>query len=170
MNSLMVLNIPGTAVAVFLLFVPLSSDVPSAETLMAWIIACEMTVLCKPLLFMATGEVDLLVKAHLKCVGCMTDFSVFARELQSLSACWPWWNLTYLHPEHACVPRTRDLAIVEYRCQMNPEQACGARVLENRGENLGNSEGCTSKEIVTALYTPSVHAATVAPCFPPSSL
>jgi hypothetical protein len=167
MNCLMVLNIPGTAVAVFLLFVPLSSDVPSAETLMTWIIACEMTVLCKPLLFMATGEVDLLVKAHLKCVGSMTDLLV---ELQSLSACWPWWNLTYLHSEHACVSRTRDLAILEYRCQMDPKEACGARVLENRGENLGNSEGCTSKEIVTELYTPSAHAAAVATCFSPSSL
>jgi hypothetical protein len=60
----------NTAVAFGVTLVPFSLEAPGSETLMARVVAGEMTVLYESLLVMATGnEVDLLVEAHLGRMG-----------------------------------------------------------------------------------------------------
>lgn len=55
----------GTILTLTSVLLPLALNVPSAEALMAGVIACKMAILQKPLLFVsARNEVDLLVGAH----------------------------------------------------------------------------------------------------------
>jgi hypothetical protein len=47
------------------MLLPLTPNVPSPETLMAWVVACEMAILLEPLLFVAArDEMNLLIVAH----------------------------------------------------------------------------------------------------------
>lgn len=50
--------------AIGFVLLPRTLDVPSAEALMAWVVACEMTVLDEVVFFMPASALDLLVKTH----------------------------------------------------------------------------------------------------------
>jgi hypothetical protein len=59
--------------------IPLTFVAPSAKTLVAGIVACEMTVLDESLLLMAAGnERNLFVVAHLGCDGEVDDLTASA--------------------------------------------------------------------------------------------
>jgi hypothetical protein len=106
-----VLFLSYTVATTHLSLIPFSSDVPSAETLMARIVACEMAMLYEQVLNMAARECDLLIKAHsLLCrwYGCLfghynhcqlvdyggtlQTYIEIARLWLVLEIWWPWYT------------------------------------------------------------------------------
>jgi hypothetical protein len=55
----------GTVIALCFVLLPVLSDVPGSEALVAGIVACEVAVLLEPFFLVSTrDEVDLLVVTH----------------------------------------------------------------------------------------------------------
>lgn len=128
MHCWIVLALSDTVGAVCFPLIPCSSNVPSAKTLVAGIVACEMAVLHEPILVMATRKLDLFVEAHLKGADGMTICPILCSGTTAIVS-----SLAVVEPgELTSKARVRVCLVLEigdcgHRFQLDLEQAFGVR-------------------------------------------